>query len=71
MFQPGDKVDILERGEWVGPFRVIDPNGYRRSSIYHIILAGDHGMFQVYNDAPFNVRLHGIDLDSQDSGDEE
>jgi hypothetical protein len=52
-FEPGTKVEILERGEWVGPFIVTAEVG---RSADHLVLRGPSGLFEQYNDAPFNVR---------------
>jgi hypothetical protein len=52
-FEAGSKVEIMERGAWIGPFTVVDAEG--RSSD-HLVLSGSSGWFEVYNDAPFNVR---------------
>lgn len=52
-FEPGTKVEMLVGGEWVGPFTVME--GTARTP-EHLILMGEHGWFELYNDAPFNVR---------------
>ncbi|QFG12154.1 Hypothetical Protein OBI_RACECAR_315 [Arthrobacter phage Racecar] len=52
-FEAGSKVEILERGEWIGPFTVVDAEG---RSADHLVLSGPSGWFEHYNDAPFNVR---------------
>lgn len=67
-FKPNDIVEIMEQGKWVGPFRVV--SGKARTA-EHIILQGDGVMFEHYNDFPFNVRPFRIDMEFQDSGDEE
>lgn len=51
----GDCVDILERGEWVGPFKIYLMGG---RTMDHIVLSGPNGGFEMYNDYPFNIRLH-------------
>lgn len=56
--EPGAKVDILERGEWVGPFKVQAMGG---RTMDHIILSGPNGGFEMYNDFPFNIRIHVYD----------
>lgn len=53
-FEPGTQVEILERGEWVGPFTV--SARYEGRTRNHLVLIGPHGAFEHYNDAPFNVR---------------
>lgn len=53
VFEPGTKVEILERGEWKGTFTVTGKAG-RDSE--HIVLSGPYGLFEIYNDAPFNIR---------------
>jgi len=50
----GDKVEILERGEWVGPFKVSDKAGRTPE---HVVLEGPSGSFEHYADAPFNIRI--------------
>lgn len=52
-FKPGTKVEILERGSWVGPFTVTDGVG---RTPQHLVLRGDFGVFEHYNDAPYNTR---------------
>ena len=52
-FKAGTKVEILERGEWVGPFTVTSQVG---RSADHLVLSGPSGLFEHYNDAPFNTR---------------
>lgn len=52
-FEAGTKVEILERGEWVGPFVVTADAGRTPD---HLVLSGACGSFELYNDAPFNVR---------------
>lgn len=52
-FIAGDKVEILERGEWVGPFTVTAQVG---RSADHLVLRGPSGLFEHYADAPFNIR---------------
>jgi hypothetical protein len=54
-FHPGDDVEINERGEWVGPYTVTDGEG---RTPQHLVLRGRHGVFEHYNDAPFNTRLY-------------
>lgn len=59
MFKAGSQVEILERGEWVGPFMVTALTG-RTSD--HLVLSGPSGLFEQYNDvykdASLNVRLY-------------
>lgn len=55
-FEPGAKVQIMERGEWVGPFTVTDEKGRTPD---HLVLRGRMGLFEVYNDAPYNIREVG------------
>lgn len=52
-FDAGTKVEILERGEWIGPFTVTSTAGRTPD---HVVLVGWHGTFEIYNDAPFNIR---------------
>lgn len=52
-FEAGTKVEILERGVWVGPFTVTADVGRTPD---HLVLSGPYGKFEEYNDAPFNVR---------------
>jgi hypothetical protein len=52
-FKAGTKVEILERGEWIGPFTVTEREGRTPD---HLVLLGTSGLFEHYNDAPFNVR---------------
>lgn len=51
----GSKVDIMERGKWVGPFEVCALIGRTTD---HLILRGTSGTFEQYNDFPYNVRIH-------------
>jgi hypothetical protein len=57
-FKVGDKVEIMEYGEWVGPFTVIATEGGRTKD--HIILKGLHTPFELYNDAPYNIRKYNV-----------
>lgn len=50
---PRMKVEILEGGKWIGPFTVTALEG---RSPDHLVLNGPSGLFELYNDAPFNVR---------------
>jgi len=52
-FEAGTKVEILERGAWVGPFVVTAAAGRTAD---HVVLEGPSGRFEQYNDAPFNIR---------------
>jgi len=52
--QPGDRVEILERGEWIGPFKVSNKAGRTPE---HVVLEGPNGGFELYADAPFNIRI--------------
>lgn len=52
-FEPGTQVQIMERGEWVGPFTVTDGKGRTPN---HLVLRGRSGLFEHYNDAPHNTR---------------
>jgi glyoxylase-like metal-dependent hydrolase (beta-lactamase superfamily II) len=55
IFEPGTKVEILERGEWVGPFTVMAMTG--RTPDHLVLLNPKNGVFfEHYNDAPFNTR---------------
>lgn len=54
-FTPGQTVQILQAGAWVGPFTVHATTGGRTAD--HIILTGPSGPFELYNDAPYNVRI--------------
>jgi hypothetical protein len=51
--EPGTKVEIMERGAWVGPFIVTAREGRTPD---HLVLSGPSGLFEHYNDAPFNTR---------------
>jgi hypothetical protein len=55
LFKTGSYVDIMERGLWVGPFKVVATEGGRTTD--HLILEGPSGRFEHYNDAPFNTRV--------------
>lgn len=50
---PGTKVEILLQGQWVGPFSVTDNVGRTPD---HLVLSGPSGLFEQYNDYPFNLR---------------
>lgn len=52
-FEIGTKVEILTGGAWEGPFTVAE--GQARTAD-HLVLQGQHGTFEHYNDAPFNTR---------------
>lgn len=52
-FEAGTKVEILVNGEWQGPFTVTAHTGRTGQ---HVVLSGPYGVFELYNDAPFNVR---------------
>lgn len=52
-FHPGDEVEILMGGEWVGPYTVTDGEG---RSPEHLVLRGRSGVFEHHNDAPHNTR---------------
>jgi hypothetical protein len=51
-FRPGDEVEILMGGEWVGPYTVTDGEG---RSPEHLVLRGKN-VFEHHNDAPHNIR---------------
>lgn len=51
-FAAGDKVEILERGLWVGPFTVTPQKGRTDD---HLVLRGGSGLFEHYADK-FNTR---------------
>lgn len=51
--EAGSKVEILERGEWIGPFKVSARQGRTPE---HIVLEGPNGGFELYADYPFNIR---------------
>jgi hypothetical protein len=53
IFTPGTTVQILDRGEWVGPFTVTHHGGRTPD---HLVLTGPSGFFEIYNDAPHNIR---------------
>lgn len=53
--KPRDNVEIMENGKWVGPFLVTAFPGRTTS---HLVLSGPNGMFEIYNDAPFNIRTN-------------
>ena len=53
VFAPGSQVELLERGEWAGPYTVVDAPG---RTYGHIVLKGKYCDFEVYNDYPFNIR---------------
>lgn len=48
-----EQVEILIEGKWVGPFTVTGRTGRTPD---HLVLAGEHGLFEHYNDAPYNTR---------------
>ena len=52
-FKPGDRVDILIRGAWEGPYTVVAATGRTPD---HVVLQSEYGMFEQYNDAPYNIR---------------
>lgn len=54
IIKPGNKVEILEQGKWVGSFLVTAFEGRTKE---HLVLSGPNGFFEIYNDSPFNVRL--------------
>ena len=55
IFTPGTRVEILEAGLWVGPFTVTHHGG--RSSEHLVLRTEDEGnYFELYNDAPHNIR---------------
>lgn len=51
--KPRMQVEIMERGEWIGPFTVTAFEGRTKD---HLVLRGPNGMFEIHNDAPFNIR---------------
>jgi hypothetical protein len=51
--KPRMNVEILEQGKWVGPFLVTAFEGRTKD---HLVLRGPNGLFEIYNDAPFNIR---------------
>lgn len=51
-FRPGDHVEILMGGEWVGPYVVTDGEG---RSPEHLVLRGKN-VFEHHNDYPHNIR---------------
>jgi hypothetical protein len=54
IFTPNTAVEILENGSWTGPFTVTHHGG---RSPEHIVLRTAAGtFFEVYNDAPYNIR---------------
>lgn len=53
-FEAGTQVEILIHGAWVGPFTVAA--GWEGRTADHLVLSGPSGLFELYNDAPFNVR---------------
>lgn len=53
-FTKGQQVEILDRGEWIGPFTVTNKVGRTPD---HLVLEGPFGfLFEQYNDAPYNIR---------------
>lgn len=54
-FKAGSKVEIMEQGEWIGPFTVTAQTGRTAD---HLVLINDANgtWFEIYNDAPFNIR---------------
>ena len=50
----GARVEILEGGQWVGPFTMTDQTGRTPD---HVVLRGPSGLFELYSDAPFNLRI--------------
>jgi len=53
VIKPRDSVEILNQGKWEGPFLVTAFEGRTKD---HLVLRGPSGMFEIYNDEPFNVR---------------
>ena len=53
-FEPGTQVDMLVHGRWVGPYTVTAHEGRTPE---HLVLRGPGGVFEHYNDAPYNTRL--------------
>lgn len=51
----GNKVEIMEHGNWIGPFKVTSISG---ETPEHIVLEGPSGIFQHYADE-YNTRLVG------------
>jgi hypothetical protein len=51
--KPRDTVEILVHGEWEGPYLV---TAFEGRTTDHLVLSGPNGMFEIYNDAPFNMR---------------
>lgn len=54
MFKTGDKVEILIDGVWERTFIVTAKEG---RSPDHLVLNGPSGLFEHYNDAPYNTRI--------------
>ncbi len=53
MIESGATVEIMDAGKWVGPYTVTDIEGRTPN---HLVLSGPYGKFELYNDAPFNIR---------------
>jgi hypothetical protein len=52
-FEAGTQVEILDGGHWIGPYTVTAQAGRTPD---HVVLSGDSNLFEVYNDAPYNLR---------------
>ena len=51
---PGTRVEIMLSGLWEGPFTATHHGG--RTPEHLVLRAADGTMFEVYNDAPHNIR---------------
>jgi hypothetical protein len=54
IFTPGTRVELMLSGLWCGTFTVTHHGG--RSSEHLVLRADDGTCFEVYNDAPHNIR---------------
>lgn len=55
VFPAGTEVEIMEYGEWIGPFTVTAHTG--RTPDHLVLLNPKNGvLFESYNDAPYNTR---------------
>lgn len=52
--KPGDKVQLMELGEWQPAIYEVTFGKGRTDA--HLVLRGPSGLFECYNDAPYNMR---------------
>lgn len=54
-FEPGTKVELMEYGKWTGEAHTVTAHVGRTPD--HLVLMTSKGnLFELYNDAPYNVR---------------